>query len=264
VNFDDYKDLSLRREGKVVYAAFNRPETMNAIVDATHDDLDRLFDDVAADPQTNVLVLTGAGRAFSAGGNIEEMVHCLEHPEMFHRNAVRGERHILNILNCPKPVIAKLNGAAIGLGATLALFCDIVVAARHAKIADPHVQLGLSAGDGGAIIWPALMGFARARAFLYTGDPVTGEEAERLGLIYRALPAEELDAFTDDLARRIAAGAPKAIQATKLSANLALKTLCEATLPASFDMELATQRTADHREAVLAFRDRRAPVFRGE
>jgi enoyl-CoA hydratase len=264
MNFANFKELALRREGKVLYAAFNRPETMNAIVDAVHDDLDHLFSDVAADPETNVLVLTGTGRAFSAGGNIDEMIHCLEHTEDFHRNAVRGEQHIYNILNCPKPIIAKVNGAAIGLGATLALFCDIVVAASHAKIADPHVQLGLSAGDGGAVIWPALMGFARAKAYLFTGEPVTGEEAERLGLIYRAVPAEELDAFTDNLAQRIANGAPKAIQYTKLSANIALKALCEATLPTSFDLELKSQKTRDHAEAAFAFRDKRKPVFKGE
>jgi enoyl-CoA hydratase len=264
MNFADYKSLALQRAGRVLYAAFNKPETLNAITDDVHDDLDHLFSDVADDPETNVLVLTGTGRAFSAGGNIDEMIYCLDHPEQFHKNAVRGEHHLYNIMNCPKPVIAKVNGAAIGLGATLALYCDIVVAASRAKIADPHVQLALSAGDGGAIIWPALMGFAKAKAYLFTGDPVTGEEAERLGLIYRAVPAEELDEFTDNLAQRIANGAPKAIQYTKLSANIALKALCEATLHQSFEMELRSSRTKDHREAVHAFREKRAPQFTGE
>jgi enoyl-CoA hydratase len=264
MNFADYQSLKMWRQGRVLYAAFNAPEMMNAITDHTHDDLDRLFNDVAEDPETNVMVLTGEGRAFSAGGNIDEMLICLEDREMFHKNAVRGEHHIYNILDCPKPIIAKVNGAAIGLGATLALFCDIVIAAKHAKIADPHVHLGLSAGDGGSVIWPALMGFARAKAYLFTGDTITGEEAERLGLIYRALPAEELDQFTDDLAQRIANGAPKAIQYTKLSANMALKALCQATLEGSFEMELKSQRTKDHAEAVHAFREKRKPQFTGE
>jgi enoyl-CoA hydratase len=264
MNFADYKDLALRREGKVLYAAFNRPESANAIVDEVHDDLDHLFSDVEADPETNVLVLTGAGKAFSAGGNIDEMIHCLTHPEDFHRNAVRGEHHIYNMLNCPKPIIAKVNGAAMGLGATLALFCDVVVAANHAKIADPHVQLGLSAGDGGAVIWPALMGFGRAKAHLFTGDPLTGEEAARLGLIYKAVPAEELDSVVDALAQRIAGIAPKAVQYTKLSANIALKALCEQVLPKSFELELLSQKTKDHAEAAHAFKERRAPQFTGE
>ena len=163
MNFSDYKATVFRRDGHVLHATLNRPETMNAFDDDLHADFLRLFDDVAKDKETNVLVLTGAGRAFSAGGNIEEMQRAIEDPEIFRVGVEIGKEHIEAILDCPKPVIAKVNGPAIGLGATMALFCDIVIAAKNARIADPHVQMGLSAGDGGALTWPALIGFARAK-----------------------------------------------------------------------------------------------------
>lgn len=255
--------MAFRRDGRVLQATFNRPETMNALDDDLQDDLERLLDEVTRDEETNVLVITGAGRAFSAGGNIDEMQRCVDEPDLFRQGTERGRRHIVAILDCPKPIIAKVNGAAVGLGATVALFCDIVIAAKHAKIIDPHVQVGLSAGDGGSLIWPALIGFARAKALLFTGDAVTGEEAERIGLIHRAVAAEDLDTVTDDLAQRLARGASQAIQLTKLSVNLALKELVASALDQSFAWELQSQRTRDHREAVAAFREKRAPRFVG-
>jgi enoyl-CoA hydratase len=264
MNFSDYHAMALRRDGKVLHATFNRPETLNAMDDALQTDLERLLSDVCSDEATHVLVLSGAGRAFSAGGDIDEMQLCLEQPERFRQGTERGKRHLTALLDCPKPIIAKVNGAAIGLGATLALFCDIVIAAKGAKIADPHVQVGLSAGDGGAIIWPALLGHARAKAYLLTGDAISGEEAERIGLIYRAVDPQELDGVVADLAQRLACGASQAIQYTKLSANLSLRQLLDQFLEKTFEHELLTQRSEDHREAVSAFREKRKPRFSGK
>ncbi|TAL03589.1 MAG: enoyl-CoA hydratase/isomerase family protein [Rhodospirillaceae bacterium] len=264
MNFSDYKAIVFRRDGRVLHATFNRPETMNAIDDDLQADLDLLFTDVKDDDETNVLVITGAGRAFSAGGNIDTMQTCIDQPELFRKGTEHGKRLVFSILDCPKPIIAKVNGAAIGLGATLALFCDIVFAAQHAKIADPHVQIGISAGDGGAVIWPALIGYARAKGFLFTGDPVTGEEAARIGLVNRAVPAEELDKVVDEYALRLASGATRAIQYTKLSVNIGLKQLANSILDTSFAYELLSQRTQDHQEAVTAFREKRKPRFTGE
>lgn len=263
MSLSGYKAMALRRDGRVLQATFNRPETMNALDEEMQDELERLLDDVTRDEETNVLVLTGAGRAFSAGGNIDEMQKCIDEPELFRKGTERGRRHIMAILDCPKPIIAKVNGAAVGLGATVALFCDVVIAAKHAKIADPHVQVGLSAGDGGSLIWPALLGYARAKSYLFTGDAVTGEEAERIGLIHRAVAAEELDQATDAFAQRLAAGASQAIQLTKRSVNLTLKGLVASSLDQTFEWELVSQRTRDHQEAVAAFREKRRPQFNG-
>ena len=264
MDFSKYRAIVFRRAGRVLHATLNRPETLNSIDQELQHDLDRLFVDVAEDDATHVLVLTGAGRAFSAGGDAEYMQQAIDDPAQFEKESDRGKQRIFKMLDCPKPVIAKVNGAAAGLGATIALFSDIVFAANHAKISDPHVLVGYSAGDGGSLIWPALIGYARAKHHLFTGEPITGEEAERIGLIYRALPAEELDAAVDEYAERLANGASLAVQWTKLSVNIGLKQLAHAMLDASFAYESLSQRTWDHQEAVNAFREKRAPRFRGE
>lgn len=264
MEFDDYSSLKLRRDDKVLHASINRPESMNPIDHAVLEDLQQLIDATANDDQTNVLVLTGSGKAFSAGGDLEAMQTAIENPIDFVRELERGKKLIYSLIDCPKPIIAKVNGPAIGLGATIALFCDIVFAARDAKIADPHVRLGFNAGDGGAVIWPALIGFSRAKAYLFTGDSITGEEAERLGLIYKAVDIRDLDNDVDNFARRIADSAPRAIQWTKRSANVALKQLVEASMDASLAYEGLANFTKDHQEALNAFREKRKPLFTGE
>jgi enoyl-CoA hydratase len=264
MDFSSYQALVFRRDGRVLHATLNRPETLNSIDGVLEEDLGRLFDDVARDEQTNVLVLTGAGRAFSAGGDIEQMQKVIDHPDLFLKGMARGKRLIFSILDCPKPILAKVNGPAIGLGATIALFCDIIIAASHAKIADPHVKVGYVAGDGGAAIWPQLIGYARAKEYLLTGDALTGEQAAAIGLINRAVPAEDLDRVVDELAHRLAAGAARAVQGTKLSVNIGLKQLVHSILDASLAYEALSNLSRDHQEAVNAFRQKRAPRFTGE
>jgi enoyl-CoA hydratase len=264
MDFSRYKAIEFRRDGKVLHATFNRPMTLNAF-DATLDaEVAQLFNDVAADPATNVLVLTGAGKAFSAGGDVEQMQRCIDDPQLFLEGLRNGKKLLFSMLDCPKPIIAKVNGPAMGLGATIALFSDLVIAANHAKIADPHVKVGYVAGDGGAVIWPALLGPVRAKQYLLTGDALTGEEAARIGLINQAVPAEDLDRTVDELAQRIASGASLAIQWTKLSVNLNLKQQLNTVIEASFAYEALSSRTADHQEAVNAFREKRAPRFSGK
>lgn len=264
MNFADYNAIEFRRDGKVLHATFNRPDTMNAVDDVLQPDLDRLFIDVAEDDETHVLVITGKGKAFSAGGNIDSMQQLIDNPQLFRKESDKGRQRIFAQLDCPKPIIAKVNGAAVGLGATIALFSDVVFSNERARIADPHVQIGLVAGDGGAVIWPALIGYARAKHYLMTGEPITGAEAAEIGLIHKALPLEELDAAVDDYAQKLANGASLAIQWTKLSANIGIKHIAQQVLDASFAYELMSQQTVDHQEAANAFREKRAPRFTGE
>jgi enoyl-CoA hydratase len=264
MNFSDYRAMEFRRDGKVLHATFNRPATLNAIDPDLHCDLDRLYRDVGDDADTNVLVITGAGRAFSAGGSIDQMQVLIDRPELFAADMGAAKRLIYSMLDCPKPVIAKVNGHAMGLGATLALFSDLIIAANHAKIGDPHVSVGYSAGDGGAAIWPQLIGYARAKQYLLTGDPLIAEEAAKIGLINRAVPAEELDKVVDEIAQRLANGAAKAIQWTKLSVNLGLRQIVNSVLDASMAYEALSNYTKDHAEAVAAFREKRPPRFTGE
>jgi enoyl-CoA hydratase len=264
MDFATYQAISFRRDGKVLHATFNRPDVMNAFDDVLDHETSRLFGEVADDEQANVLVLTGAGKAFSAGGDIEHMQKVIDDPMLFLEGLRNGKKLLYSILDCPKPVIAKVNGPAIGLGATIALFCDIIIAANHAKIADPHVKVGFVAGDGGAVIWPALLGHARAKQYLLTGDTLTGEEAARIGLINQAVPAADLDRVVDEFAQRLANGAALAIQWTKLAVNITLKQQLAAVIEASFAYEALSNLTADHQEAVNAFREKRAPRFTGK
>jgi enoyl-CoA hydratase len=264
MDFGAFKAIAFRRDGKVLHATLNRPDSLNAIDDDMDRDLARLFGDVAADAETNVLVLTGAGRAFSAGGDIEHMQRLIDQPNLFLDGMAAAKHIVFSLLDCPKPVIAKVNGAAVGLGATIALFSDLIYAADTAKFGDPHVKVGYVAGDGGAVIWPQLIGYARAKEYLLTGDLLTGAEAARIGLINRALPADQLDVAVDEIAQRLANGASRAIQWTKLSVNTTLKQVAQQVMDTSLAYEALSNLTKDHQEAVNAFREKRAPRFTGE
>lgn len=264
MEFKGYKDLVFSRSGKILTVTINRPEVMNAIGPDTEPELIRFFDEVAHDNETNVVVITGAGKAFSAGGDINQMKDMLSKPSAMYPALYTAKKLVFNILDCPKPVIAKVNGHAIGLGATLALFCDIIVASDKAKIADPHVGVGYVAGDGGAVIWPQLIGYARAKEYLMTGDVITGAEAARIGLINYAVPLEGLDAKVDELAQKLANGAARAISWTKVSVNIGLKQLAHSIMDASIAYETLSNYTADHAEAVNAFLEKRKPSFTGD
>ncbi|WP_223448940.1 enoyl-CoA hydratase/isomerase family protein [Pseudomonas sp. BF-R-19] len=264
MNFSRYEAIAFHREGGVLHATLNRPDTMNAIDDTMDRELAQLFIDVADDVETKVLVLTGAGRAFSAGGNMDHLQAVIDHPELFYNTMARSKRVIFALLDCPKPTIAKINGHAMGLGATIALFCDLIYAAREAKIGDPHVKVGFVAGDGGAVIWPQLIGYARAKEYLLTGNSITGEDAAKIGLINHAVDPAELDSVVDEMAQRLANGAARAIQWTKASVNIGLKQLAHSILDASMAYEVMSNHTKDHQEAISAFREKRPPQFTGE
>jgi enoyl-CoA hydratase len=234
---------------------------LNAVNALLHEELARIFYDVALDRETDVVVFTGAGRAFCAGGDINWMQEMVNDPEIFETTGIEGKRIIFSLLDLEKPVICRMNGDAIGLGATMALFCDIVIAADTAKIGDPHVRVGLVAGDGGAVIWPQLIGYARAKEYLMTGDLIAAPEAARMGLINYAVPAAELDAKVDAMADKLTRGATKAIRWSKVSANIGLKQLAHSIMDASIAYETVSNVSRDHAEAVSAFREKRRPSF---
>ncbi len=261
--YENYKRILFTRRGRVLTVTMNRPEVLNAIDAPLHEELSRVFYDVAVDAQADVIVLTGAGRAFSAGGDIRWMQEMIDDRAMWERTRVEAKKIVFGMLDCEKPIIARLNGAAMGLGATMALFCDVIFANEAAKIADPHVSVGLVAGDGGAIIWPQLIGHARAKEYLMTGDALTGAEAARIGLVNHAVPEAELDARVDAFADRLCAGAMQAIKFSKTAVNIGLRQLAHSIMDASIAYETYTNWTADHQEAVTAFREKRKPKFTG-
>jgi enoyl-CoA hydratase len=259
--FDDYQTILFSRRGRVLEVTLNRPEKLNATDAVLHAELARVFVDISNDPDSDIVVLTGAGRAFSAGGDVAWMQEAIDEPDRFNQTVREAKQIVFGLIDCEKPVIAKLNGHATGLGATIALFCDVIFAAEHAKIGDPHVSIGFVAGDGGAVIWPQLIGYARAKEYLLTGDLMTATQAAQLGLINHAVPAEELDERVNAFADRLANGATKAIRWTKMSVNIGLRDLATSILDASLAYEALSNVDPDHQEAVHAFSEKRPPVF---
>lgn len=259
--FDDYQCISFARRGRVLEITLNRPDKLNAVNAVLHTELARLFVDVSNDPDCDVAILTGAGRAFSSGGDIGWMQDMIDQPDGFAQTGREAKQIVFGLIDCEKPIIAKLNGHATGLGATIALFCDVIFAADHARIGDPHVSVGFVAGDGGAVIWPQLIGYARAKEYLLTGDLMTAKEAADIGLINHVVPAAELDAKVDAFADRLVAGATKAIRWTKMSVNIGLRELATSIMDASLAYEALSNISPDHQEAVRAFAEKRAPVF---
>jgi enoyl-CoA hydratase len=264
MNLSSYSTFLFERRGRLLHASFNRPQTMNAIDSVAHEELARFFAEVTADPLTDVVILSGVGRAFSAGGDLDHIQAMIDEPDKFLKDLQDAKRIVFGMLDCPKPIIAKLNGHAVGLGATIALLCDVIFAVPTAKIGDPHVKIGFTAGDGGAFIWPHLLGHARAKEYLLTGRLMTAEEAERLGLINHVVPAAEIDRVVDEFAQELLKGAMRAIQWTKLSVNIGLKQTAQAVLDASLAYEALSNVTADHQEAITALREKREPKFTGK
>ena len=261
--YGGYQAITVARERRVLTVTLNRPAVLNAVNAVLHGELARIFYDVSADHETDIVVLTGAGRAFCAGGDMDWLQGAIDEPVRFEQIAVEAKQIVFSLLDCEKPVICRLNGDAVGLGATLALFCDIIIAADSARIGDLHVNVGLSAGDGAAIIWPQLIGYPRAKEFLMTGRLVDGTEAAALGLVNEAVPLGELDARVAAMVAKLEAGATQAIRFTKVSINLGLKQLAHAMMDASIAYESLTNFSPDHQEGLDAFRERRKPAFGG-
>jgi enoyl-CoA hydratase len=257
-----YEHVDADLDDGVLTLKLNRPDRLNAVNRQLHNDVSRMFVDAATDTAVEVIVLTGAGRAFCAGGDLAFLDHCIKNPDVFDEVAFEGKKIVYGMLDCEKPIIGKINGHAAGLGATLALFCDVVFMAEGGKISDPHVRVGLTAGDGGAVIWPQLIGYARAKEYLLTGDAITATDAAAMGLINYAVPAEELDARVDAFARRLRDGAAQAIRSTKISVNVGLKQLAHAVLETSTAHERLSNRSPEHRLAIDAMLRKETPVYR--
>lgn len=256
-----YQFIEFSRDGAVLTVSLNRPEAMNAINAGLHTELSTVFADIAADRSVHAVVLTGKGRGFCGGGDLSWFSDITA--EQVDTLFVEARKIIMDMLEVPQPIVAAVNGHAAGLGATLALFCDVVFVADTARISDPHVRVGVAAGDGGAVIWPLLVGPARAKQYLMTGDALTATEAERIGLVNVVLPQTEIVAAATAMARRFAEGPRRAVEATKASVNKLLRDAANLVLDTSLALEKANFFDADHREAIAAFAEKREPRFTG-
>ena len=253
-------DIDLRSDG-VCVATLNRPEKLNAVNGAMHRELSTLPVDANRDPAVRVLVLTGAGRAFCAGGDFSGSRD--EPMGGRYLNRMNEARLIVdNWLDCEKPVICAVNGYALGLGATVALLADVVYAGRSAVLGDTHVNMGIGAGDGGGVIWPMLVGPSRAKYYLMTGEHIKAEAALQLGLVQGVVEDDELVSTALVLAERLSNGPLAAISASKVPINKWIKHVSNLVLPLSLSMEEATMVGPDAAEAQAAFREKRQPVYR--
>jgi enoyl-CoA hydratase len=261
VDYSRYHYLSVERKDKVLVVALNRPESLNAINAPLHTQISQIFSDIAQDKEAEAVVLTGKGRAFCAGGDIKwfQDMTTSQLDALF----LEARKIIIDMLEVEQPIIAAVSGPATGLGATLALFSDVIFAADNAKIGDPHVRVGVVAGDGGAVIWPWLVGAARAKELLMTGDIITATEAERIGLVNHVVPADQLMDKAMALATRLANGPTKAIRWTKVSVNKILRDTANLVLDTSLALEKHCFVTEDHKEAIRSFVEKREPKFTG-
>lgn len=263
MSYSDYQTLRLQKRDRVLTISLNRPDRLNAINGVLHDELSRVFDELNRDRSVDVAILTGEGRAFCAGGDADWLETLAQDPLGWELLSEETRRILGGILDCRQPIIAKLGGVAAGLGATIALYCDVIFASDKARIGDPHVKVGLVAGDGGSAIWPNLIGYARAREYLYTGEFLSAEKAASIGLINRCVPHDELDAAVDAFADLLANGAIRAIQWTKQAINAPLRELVASNLDLSLALEAKSNLTKDHMEGINALREKRAPKFIG-
>lgn len=256
VDFAKYSAVEVQRQGPVLHVWFNRPEQLNAVNSAVHAELESLFFDVDRDEDTRVAVLSGRGRAFSAGGDLDWLYE-LNADASASARAIRADRIIQTaLLSLETPLIARVNGPAVGLGCSLALYSDIVVSTPDAVFVDPHVSVGLVAGDGGALIWPQLIGFMQARRYLLSGEPITGRDAERLGLITEVAEADKLDIAVESWVEKLLARPDHALRWTKLSINGGLRAIAPAVLDAAAGFENLSQILPAHRQALDKLRDK--------
>lgn len=258
----DYKHILYESDGGAVTITINRPERRNALNQDTVHELISALARVNTDPAARVLVITGAGDAFCAGADLKDAPEM--DPQVAHEIVRLYLDYVVAIRGVEIPVIARINGDAVGGGCCTALACDIRIASERARLGFPFVNIGISGADMGATyLLPRLIGYGRAAELLLTGDLIPAREAQAMGLVNRSVPDEDLDAAVESLVSRLASGPPLGLRSTKVALNSAL----DKDAATEFDYELLVQSrcllTDDYQEGLRAFREKRPPQFQG-
>lgn len=250
-------------ENGVLTITLNRPDRHNAVTGLMHTQFHEALKIADSDPEVRVVLLRGAGKSFCSGADVRDFVPATPAPSAAQRVMdVMGGRDLVEaMLAVKQPIVAAVRGYAMGLGATIALFSDVVVASETAVFADTHVNIGVVAGDGGAVMWPLLAGLGRARYHLLTGERVTGALAADWGLVYAVKPDDELDAEAAAVVSRLASMAPMALRGTKATLNRIVRQQVELVLEYGMWAEGVTFLSEDHQEATAAFMEKRPAVF---
>jgi enoyl-CoA hydratase len=246
---------------RVLRITFDRPETFNSVDAETHTQMTDMWIDVDRDPNINAVIVTGAGKAFSAGGDFSLIERIAGNFDEMMRTWKEAKDLVYNIINCNKPIISAINGPAAGAGLVVGILADVSIAGKRAKIVDGHPRLGVAAGDVAAIIWPLLCGMAKAKYYLLTCKAISGEEAERIGLVSMCVDDDQLQQVALDTAVELANGAQSAIRWTKYSLNNWLRQ-AGPIFDASTAFEMLGFMGPDVKEGVLSHREKRAPNFR--
>jgi enoyl-CoA hydratase len=248
----------------VLRLTINRPEKMNALDPAAHDQLERVWAAIDADPETRVSIITGAGKAFCAGGDLSAMpgdANPLDGNQEGARSFRNATGLVMGMVNASKPIVSAINGPALGAGLALALLADISIAAKQAKLIDGHLRIGVTAGDHAALIWPLLCGMAKAKYYLLTNDTLTGEEAERNNLVSLAVDAADLEAKALEVATKLANSAPTAVRMTKYVLNHWLRQQ-QAVFDLSVAFEMINFQGEEARTAMKALNEKTTPEFK--
>lgn len=261
MDYADFQHLKFEhKDDGVLLIYINRPE-MNAVNGQLHRELAKIWGVVDEDRSVKVAVITGSGnRAFSAGGDLDWMLDSIGNAPLVSQNMKESSDIVFKMLDCEKPIISAINGVAVGAGLTVALMADISIMAEEAKFTDGHAKLGIVAGDHAVINWPLMCGMAKAKYYLMTADFIDGREAERIGLVSRCVPREQLLDEALRLAARLAAGSQPAIRMTKRALNNWMR-IAQPMFDASLAMEMLGFFGDDIREGVAAIREKRAPKF---
>ncbi len=248
----------------IMTVMLNRPDKRNAFISAWHGELIEIWDKIHIDDRVRCVIFTGAGKAFCAGGDVSEFAAAKEDPMEKTLNWLRDVKTtVTKIMECDKPIIAKVNGAAVGLGASLVAACDVSFISDQAVIGDTHVKLGLVAADGGSALWGLLMGVNRQKESLWSGELMSGAKAAAVGLCNHCVPAADLDRTVQEFAEMLAAQPPRAVQWTKRAINAPLINRVSTNFDAAVPLEVVTANSEDHVEASRAFREKRKGVYRG-
>lgn len=238
--------LTVTGDDDVRVVTLNRPDRLNGVSAELHRRLAEVWGEIAADPAARAVVLTGAGRAFSAGGDLDHLRAHHTDPDLRDRSIALDRAVQTAMARFPLPVVAAVNGPAVGLGCSLALGCDLVLMADDAYLADPHISVGLVAGDGGVTIWPLLTSLLRVKEYLFTGDRIPAEKAVELGLANRTVPAAHLMEEAMSLAERLAAQPAEALRGTKAALALVAEQFARGGMEAALMAERATMTSPDH------------------
>ncbi len=263
-DYSTYQHLLFeRKDDGILLITINRPEVLNATNKRLHWELSRIWLDIADDRETRVVVVTGAGRAFSAGGDLEMIEAMAGNPANIAQAWKEAGDIVYNMINCDTPIISAINGVAVGAGLAVAIMADISIASEAMRITDGHLRLGVAAGDHAVAIWPLLCGMAKAKYYLMTADFIDGREAERIGLVSLCVPPAELMPKAMEVAQKLARGPQQALRFTKRSLNNWLRVAGPA-FDASLAMEMINFFGADVREGARAVKEKRQPKFRGD